>query len=151
MIVRGLAGERLPIYGDGLNVRDWLHVEDHAHALALVLERGTPGETYNIGSRSERTNSAVVETICDLLDELSPSRAGPRRGLIEFVTDRPGHDRRYAIDPGKLETQLGWRPRYSFESGLADTVRWYMDNRAWWENILNSGYRAERAGLIKTV
>jgi dTDP-glucose 4,6-dehydratase len=151
MIVRGLAGEGLPVYGDGLNVRDWLHVEDHAHALALVLKRGTPGETYNIGSRSERTNRAVVETICDLLDELSPSRAGPRRGLIEFVTDRPGHDRRYAIDPGKLETQLGWRPRYSFESGLADTVRWYMDNRAWWENILNSGYRAERAGLIKTV
>jgi dTDP-glucose 4,6-dehydratase len=147
IILRALADQSLPVYGDGLNIRDWLFVEDHARALTLVLEQGCPGETYNIGARSERTNRAVVEGICDLLDKLSPSRNGPRRSLIAFVPDRPGHDRRYAIDPSKIENALGWRPRESFESGLARTVQWYLDNRAWWEDILQRGYRTERAGL----
>jgi dTDP-glucose 4,6-dehydratase len=147
MILKALAGEPLPVYGDGMNVRDWLYVEDHARALALVLARGAVGETYNIGSRNERTNRAVVETICDLLDEQSPSKTGARRALMSFVPDRPGHDRRYAIDPSKIEKALGWRPLESFESGLARTVRWYLENRPWWEDILNRGYRTERAGL----
>jgi dTDP-glucose 4,6-dehydratase len=112
-----------------------------------VLACGDVGETYNIGSRNERTNRAVVETICDLLDEQSPSKVGSRRILISFVSDRPGHDRRYAIDPSKIENTLGWRPRESFESGLARTVRWYLENRSWWEDILQRGYRTERAGL----
>jgi dTDP-glucose 4,6-dehydratase len=147
MILKALADELLPVYGDGMNVRDWLYVEDHARALALVLARGNVSETYNIGSRNERTNRAVVETICDLLDEQSPSKIGSRRSLISFVSDRPGHDRRYAIDPSKIENTLGWRPRESFESGLARTVRWYLENRSWWEDILHRGYRTERAGL----
>jgi dTDP-glucose 4,6-dehydratase len=147
MILKALAGEALPVYGDGMNVRDWLYVEDHARALALVLARGGIGETYNIGSRNERTNRQVVETICDLLDEQSPSQIGSRRALISFVPDRPGHDKRYAIDPSKIENALGWRPRESFESGLARTVRWYLENRSWWEEILHRGYRVERAGL----
>jgi dTDP-glucose 4,6-dehydratase len=147
MILKALAAEALPVYGDGMNVRDWLYVEDHARALALVLARGAIGETYNIGSRNERTNRQVVETICDLLDEQSPSKIGSRRALISFVPDRPGHDRRYAIDPSKIENALGWRPRESFESGLARTVRWYLENRSWWEEILHRGYRVERAGL----
>ena len=147
MILKALAGEPLPIYGDGMNVRDWLYVDDHARALSLVLARGLVGETYNIGSRNERTNRAVVETICDILDERSPARAGSRRNLINFVSDRPGHDRRYAIDPSKIENALGWRSHESFESGLARTVQWYLDNRQWWEDILQRGYRTERAGL----
>lgn len=147
MILKALAGESLPIYGDGMNIRDWLYVEDHARALALVLERGVVGETYNIGARSERTNREVVETICDLLDAQCPSKTGSRRGLIGFVPDRPGHDRRYAIDPSKIENALGWRPRESFSSGMAHTVRWYLENRNWWEDILRLGYRGERAGL----
>jgi dTDP-glucose 4,6-dehydratase len=147
MIVRGLEGRPLPIYGDGKNVRDWLYVEDHARALISVLEQGAVGGTYNIGSRSERTNKDVVELVCDLLDEVSPSGGAPRRALIEFVADRPGHDRRYAIDPTKIERELTWRPRESFESGLASTVRWYLQNRPWWERILQRGYRAERAGV----
>lgn len=149
IILRGLADQSLPIYGDGLNVRDWLYVDDHARALALVLEHGAIGETYNIGARNERTNKAVVETICDLLDDLAPSTSGSRRSLISFVHDRPGHDRRYAIDPTKIETKLGWKPQESFESGLAKTVRWYLENRWWWEDILQRGYRTERAGLSK--
>jgi dTDP-glucose 4,6-dehydratase len=108
MIIKGLAGEKLPVYGDGQNIRDWLYVEDHAKALTLVLERGSVGETYNVGGRNERTNLHVVETICNLLDEMAPSPAGPRRSLISFVVDRPGHDRRYAIDASKLERELGW-------------------------------------------
>lgn len=147
IILRALADQSLPVYGDGMNIRDWLYVEDHARALTLVLEQGGPGETYNIGARSERTNRAVVEAICDLLDELSPSRIGSRRSLIAFVADRPGHDRRYAIDPSKIENALGWHPRESFESGLARTVRWFLENRPWWEDILQRGYRTERAGL----
>jgi dTDP-glucose 4,6-dehydratase len=121
MIIKGLAGEKLPVYGDGQNIRDWLYVEDHAKALTLVLERGSVGETYNVGGRNERTNLHVVETICNLLDEMAPSPAGPRRSLISFVVDRPGHDRRYAIDASKLERELGWNAEENFESGIEKT------------------------------
>lgn len=147
MIIRGLANEPLPVYSDGSNVRDWLYVADHAEALTLVLERGTIGETYNIGARCERTNLDVVKRICDLLDEFAPGAAASRRDLIRFVTDRPGHDFRYAMDPGKIERELGWRPRENFESGLAKTVRWFCDNRTWWQNIFDRGYQHTRIGL----
>ncbi|GLK68413.1 dTDP-glucose 4,6-dehydratase [Hansschlegelia plantiphila] len=136
MILRGLRGEALPVYGAGDQVRDWLHVEDHARALGLVLERGAPGETYAIGARSERANLAVVEAVCDLLDAHAPPLAGGRRRLIRFVEDRPGHDARYAIDPSKIERELGWRPQESFATGLENTVRWYLENRGWWEPLL---------------
>ncbi len=147
MILRGLSDQPMPVYGDGLNVRDWLYVEDHARALALVLGKGVVGETYNIGARNGRTNKEVVETICDLLDGLRPSKRGSHRSLIEFVADRPGHDRRYAIDPTKVEQELGWRPAETFETGLAKTVQWYLDNQSWWETILQRGYAPERIGL----
>ncbi|WLA80188.1 dTDP-glucose 4,6-dehydratase [Bradyrhizobium elkanii] len=147
MIIKGLAGEPLPVYGDGKNIRDWLFVEDHAKALTLVLERGEVGETYNVGGRNERTNLHVVESICDLLDEVVPAAAGPRRQLINFVADRPGHDRRYAIDATKLETELGWRAEENFETGIAKTVRWYVDEQPWWRSILEGGYKVERVGL----
>jgi dTDP-glucose 4,6-dehydratase len=149
MIIRGLAGESLPVYGNGENVRDWLYVEDHARALALVVERGTPGEAYNIGGRQERRNIDVVREICRLLDHHAPSCDGARKRLIAFVADRPGHDRRYAIDPSKIERELGWRATESFEAGLAKTVRWYLDSRAWWQPILDGGYRTERVGLAR--
>lgn len=147
IIIKGLAGEPLPVYGDGQNIRDWLYVEDHAKALTLVLERGAVGETYNVGGRNERTNLHVVESICDLLDEMSPRTASSRRGLISFVADRPGHDRRYAIDASKLERELGWRADENFESGLTKTVRWFFDNRNWWQTILDRGYQQKRIGL----
>jgi dTDP-glucose 4,6-dehydratase len=148
MILKGLAGEALPVYGDGSNVRDWLHVEDHARALALVVERGVPGETYLIGGDAEKTNLSVVETICDLLDAQAPREDGRRRHeQISFVADRPGHDFRYAIDASKIERELGWRPRESFASGMAATVRWYLDNRDWWQAIQSGAYRGERLGL----
>jgi len=150
MIIKGLAGEPLPVYGDGKNVRDWLYVEDHAKALTLVLERGVPGETYNVGGGNERTNLHVVETICDLLDELSPSATGARRRLITFVADRPGHDKRYAIDASKVERELGWRPEENFEKGLAKTAQWYLDHEAWWRSILERGYTASRLGLSRS-
>ena len=144
MIIKGLAGEKLPVYGDGQNIRDWLYVEDHARALALVLERGRIGETYNVGGRNERTNLHVVETICDLLDEIAPGKDGPHRRLISFVTDRPGHDRRYAIDASKLETELGWRAQENFESGIGKTVRWYVEQQPWWRAILERDIRQRR-------
>jgi dTDP-glucose 4,6-dehydratase len=147
MIIKGLAGEPLPVYGDGQNVRDWLYVEDHAKALTLVLERGRVGATYNIGGHNERANLVVVQLICGLLDRLEPSIHGSRRRLISFVADRPGHDRRYAIDASKLEDELGWRATETFETGLAKTVEWYLGNRSWWQAILNRGYKAERIGL----
>jgi dTDP-glucose 4,6-dehydratase len=146
MIIRGLANEPLPVYGDGRNVRDWLYVTDHAQALTMVLERGEVGQTYNIGARCEQTNLHVVEQVCDLLDEISPGTT-KRRDLISFVADRPGHDLRYAMDPGKIERELGWRPREDFASGLAKTVRWFCDNRVWWQNILDRGYQNTRIGL----
>jgi len=131
MIASALAGKPLPVYGDGKNVRDWLFVEDHCAAVRLVLERGRIGETYNIGGNCERANIDVVKTICALLDEMRPRKGGRYAELISFVTDRPGHDRRYAIDASKIARELGWRPRESFESGLRKTVRWYLDNAAW--------------------
>ncbi len=141
-ITHALAGKPLPIYGDGLNVRDWLYVGDHCAALRLVLERGRPGETYNIGGRNERSNAQVVETICDILDELQPeSKHRPHRQLIRYVKDRPGHDRRYAIDATKLERELGWRPAETFSTGLRKTVQWYIDNPAWTENVLSGAYQ----------
>jgi dTDP-glucose 4,6-dehydratase len=147
MIIKGLAEEPLPVYGDGQNVRDWLYVEDHARALALVLEHGRVGETYNIGDRNERANLEVVQSICDLLDRLEPSAHGTRRRLISFVADRPGHDRRYGIDASKLENELGWQAAETFETGLAKTVQWYLENRSWWQAILDRGYKTERLGL----
>ncbi len=148
VIIRALRGEKLPVYGKGENVRDWLHVEDHAEALVLVLQKGRPGETYNVGGDSERTNIDVVRAICRLLDEMLPTSVSrPHEKLIEFVTDRPGHDARYAIDAGKIRTELGWRPRHGFDEGLRQTVRWFLDNRGWWERVMSGAYRGERLGL----
>jgi dTDP-glucose 4,6-dehydratase len=146
MIIKGIAQEPLPIYGDGMNVRDWLYVEDHAQALVSVLVHGVIGETYNIGGRNQKTNCEVVAEICDFLDQLLPSKCGPRRRLINFVVDRPGHDRRYAIDPSKIEAQIGWSPTETFTSGLEKTVRWYANNSWWWNAILERGYSAQRLG-----
>ena len=147
VILNALEAKTLPVYGDGANVRDWLYVEDHARALALIVAEGRPGETYNVGGRNERTNLQVVQGVCDLVDELAgPLPSGPRRGLIAFVPDRPGHDRRYAIDASKLEGELGWRARESFDTGLRRTVRWYLDRRDWWEP-LRARYSGERLGL----
>ncbi|WP_348770298.1 dTDP-glucose 4,6-dehydratase [Azospirillum sp. TSO22-1] len=146
MILNGLEGKPLPVYGSGSNVRDWLYVEDHARALWTVATRGRLGETYNIGGNSERRNLDVVETICDTLDELVPA-AAPRRSLIRFVADRPGHDLRYAIDASKLAAELGWTPRETFESGLRRTVAWYLDRSDWWQGIRERVYDGNRLGL----
>ena len=147
-IIRALRGEKLPVYGRGENVRDWLHVEDHAEALALVLQKGRPGETYNVGGEAERRNIDVVRAICVLLDEMLPASPNrPHDRLIEFVTDRPGHDARYAIDAAKIRDELGWRPRHGFDDGLRATVRWFLDNGAWWERVMSGAYRGERLGL----
>jgi dTDP-glucose 4,6-dehydratase len=148
MIIKGLAGEPLPVYGDGQNIRDWLYVDDHARALASVFERGEPGETYVVGGRCERSNIEVVERICDCLDRLRPRRGGGSyRDQIAFVADRPGHDHRYAIDPSKLERTLGWTPRETFETGIEKTVQWYLDNEWWWRPIAAGAYAGERLGL----
>jgi dTDP-glucose 4,6-dehydratase len=147
IIIKALRGEPLPVYGDGQNVRDWLYVEDHARALALVVERGRIGNTYNVGGGNELTNLNVVEQICDLLDGIAPAPAGSRRQLISFVKDRPGHDKRYAIDASKLERELGWHPEETFKSGLEKTVQWYIDHQPWWRSILDRGYVAKRVGL----
>lgn len=141
MILNALEGKALPVYGDGLNVRDWLFVDDHCSAIRTVLERGTPGETYNVGGNSERNNLHVVNTICDLVDEMRPdSTIGPRRNLIKFVPDRPGHDRRYAIDARKIASELGWQPSVDFELGLRNTVAWYLNHAAWVENVRSGAY-----------
>ena len=147
VIIQGLVEKEIPVYGDGLNIRDWLHVEDHARALSLALERGIVGETYNIGARSERTNIDVVRTICNVLDHLEPSSNGSRERLISSVSDRPGHDRRYAIDPSKIERELGWRAAEAFETGIEKTVEWYRTHPEWWRSILDRGYEAKRIGL----
>ena len=147
VILNALEGRPLPVYGRGENVRDWLYVDDHAAALEAVLTRGRVGESYNVGGRAERTNLQVVEAICDALDGERPRPGGgSRRDLITFVTDRPGHDRRYAIDPSKIERELGWRANETFESGLARTVRWYLDNDWWWRPIREGRYAGERLG-----
>jgi dTDP-glucose 4,6-dehydratase len=136
------------VYGTGANVRDWLYVGDHARALLTVVERGRLGATYCIGGRSERTNLEVVKAICDLLDELSPSKTiGSREALITFVADRPGHDLRYAIDPSCICDELGWQPHETFDSGLRKTVQWYLANRAWWQRIRENVYGGERLGV----
>ena len=148
-ILNALEGKPLPVYGDGSNVRDWLYVEDHARALTLIAERGEPGRTYNVGGRNERSNLVVVETVCDLVDELAgPMGSGSRRELITFVSDRPGHDQRYAIDATRLETELGWRAQETFETGLRRTVQWYLDHPDWWRPIREGRYAGERLGLV---
>jgi dTDP-glucose 4,6-dehydratase len=142
MILNALERKPLPVYGDGANVRDWLFVEDHCAAIRTVLDRGRPGETYNIGGNSELKNLDVVTAICDLVDEMVPDgAAGPRRNLITFVKDRPGHDRRYAIDAAKIARELGWQPTVTFEEGLRRTVQWYLDNTGWVENVRTGAYR----------
>lgn len=142
MITHALVGKPLPIYGDGLNVRDWLYVGDHCAALRLVLERGVPGETYNVGGRNERGNLHVVQTICSLLDELRPdSPHRPHAKLISYVKDRPGHDRRYAIDASKLERELGWRAQENFDTGLRKTIQWYLDNLDWVADVTSGAYQ----------
>lgn len=141
MILNARDGKPLPVYGDGKNVRDWLYVEDHCHAIALVLQRGRPGETYNIGGWNEKPNIEIVQMVCDLVDEMAPRASRARRELITFVKDRPGHDRRYAIDASKIERELGWKPKETFESGLRKTVRWYLENEAWVEGVTSGSYR----------
>ncbi len=147
IIQKALAGEPLPIYGDGRNIRDWLYVEDHCTAIQRTLEAGRPGETYNIGGNAEHENINVVKTICALLDERRPAENGkPRKSLITFVKDRPGHDRRYAIDASKIEKELGWTPAENFTTGIARTVDWYLDNQSWVERVLDGSYRMQRLG-----
>jgi dTDP-glucose 4,6-dehydratase len=147
VILNALEERRLPVYGSGANVRDWLYVEDHARALELVVTKGRVGESYNIGGRAERSNLSVVESICDILDAKRPRPNGrSRRDLIAFVDDRPGHDRRYSIDPAKIERELGWRAAESFESGLARTIDWYLENEWWWRPIRDERYGGERLG-----
>jgi dTDP-glucose 4,6-dehydratase len=151
VILNALEGKPLPVYGDGLNVRDWLFVEDHVRAIRRVLEVGRPGEVYNIGGRSERTNLDVVRGICREVDRLRPGlKHAPCESLIKFVADRPGHDRRYAMDPSKVENELGWRARESFESGLAKTVAWYLSASKWLERVASGSYQRERLGLSRT-
>ncbi|MBZ9566664.1 MULTISPECIES: dTDP-glucose 4,6-dehydratase [Modicisalibacter] len=166
MILNALAGKPLPVYGDGGQIRDWLYVEDHARALVQVATRGTIGETYNIGGHNEKTNLEVVEAICEILDELVPaeergvrgeahipsqakrSPLTPHKELITFVTDRPGHDRRYAIDASKIKRELGWHPQETFETGLRKTVAWYLENREWWQRVQDGSYQGERLGVV---
>ena len=149
IILNALEGKPLPVYGKGDNVRDWLYVDDHARALCLVLEQGEIGETYNIGGHNEKTNLEVVETLCSLLDQMLPNSAyKPHYDLVDFVTDRPGHDLRYAIDATKIENTLGWKPEETFETGLAKTVQWYLDNRLWWQRVQDGSYRGERLGVL---
>ena len=149
VIAKALAGEALPVYGDGLNVRDWLYVSDHCAAIRRVLEAGAVGEVYNVGGEAERTNIVVVQTICRLLDERRPLPEGVRReSLITYVRDRPGHDRRYAIDASKLHGELGWEPAVTFDEGMARTIDWYLDNAAWVQRVMDGSYRLERIGGV---
>lgn len=141
VILNALNGKPLPVYGDGQNVRDWLYAEDHCEAIATVLKRGQVGQTYNVGGWNEKRNLEIVETICDLVDEMAGSRGSPRRSLITFVKDRPGHDRRYAMDARKIERELGWRPRETFESGIRKTVHWYLENEEWVRGVTTGSYR----------
>ncbi|MET4277730.1 MULTISPECIES: dTDP-glucose 4,6-dehydratase [unclassified Bradyrhizobium] len=147
VILNALDRKSLPVYGDGSNVRDWLFVDDHARALGIILATGRPGETYNIGGRNERTNIEVVRQICSWMDRLRPNDASHHE-LISFVADRPGHDQRYAIDASKLETELGWRARETFETGIEKTVQWYLAREDWWQPLRNKVYGGERLGLV---
>ncbi|GBR05142.1 dTDP-glucose 4,6-dehydratase [Acetobacter oeni] len=149
--INAIEGKELPVYGKGENIRDWLFVEDHAEALVRAVEIGIPGETYAIGARQPRSNLEVVRTICQVLDELSPDPAGPRERLIRFVSDRPGHDFKYEIDPTHAEKSLGWKAKHNFESGIRRTVQWYLDNHSWWQSIRERRYTGERLGqTVKT-
>jgi dTDP-glucose 4,6-dehydratase len=149
-ILNALKGKPLPVYGRGENVRDWLYVDDHAEALLLVAERGTVGESYNIGGHNERTNLEVVRAICELLDAVVPDAAiGARENLITFVPDRPGHDLRYAIEATKIQNELGWKPKETFETGLRKTIAWYLANQPWWEAIRSGAYQGQRLGLAE--
>ncbi|MGE7371182.1 dTDP-glucose 4,6-dehydratase [Neorhizobium sp. NPDC001467] len=148
IILNAMDGKPLPVYGEGVNIRDWLYVEDHARALDLIASRGRVGEKYNVGGRNERRNIDVVKRICELMDELRP-KATPHADLITYVTDRPGHDARYAIDATKLETDLGWKAEENFDSGIERTVRWYLDNEWWWQPLRQSVYSGERLGVLK--
>ena len=148
VILKCLAGNPIPVYGKGDNVRDWLFVQDHVEALCTVFEKGAIGETYTIGGNSERQNIEVVRTICRLMDELRPVDK-PRESLISFVTDRPGHDQRYAIDASRIKRELGWSPQVPFEEGMRRTVQWYLDHEAWWQAILSGDYRLERLGVVQ--
>lgn len=146
MVLNALEGKPLPIYGKGDNVRDWLYVDDHARALCLIMERGRVGETYNVGGNNEKTNLEVVHGICSAMDQIIPRSEGPYKGLITYVSDRPGHDQRYAIDASKIEQELGWSPEETFESGLLKTVKWYLENRDWAERASAGSYGRERLG-----
>ncbi|MDT8438809.1 MAG: dTDP-glucose 4,6-dehydratase [Wenzhouxiangellaceae bacterium] len=146
ILINALEGRELPVYGDGQQRRDWLYVEDHCRAILRVLEAGRPGRTYNVGGNAERPNLEIVETLCDLLDARVPGER-PRRELIRFVTDRPGHDRRYAIDASRIRDELGWAPEMDLAHGLAATVDWYLEQREWWQRIRNGAYRGERLGV----
>ena len=148
VILNALAGKPLPIYGDGSQIRDWLYVEDHAEALLLALQKGAVGRSYNIGGENERTNLALVQTICAILDRLQPRDTGPYSDLITFVADRPGHDARYAIDPKRIRDELGWRPSVTVEEGLERTVRWYLANPSWWEPLLDRDGVGARLGKV---
>ncbi len=148
VILNALHTEPLPVYGAGTNVRDWLYVDDHARALNLILRRGRVGETYNVGGQNERQNIEIVQSICDLLDGLLPATK-PHANLIRHVVDRPGHDYRYAIDASKLESELGWRAEETFDSGIAKTVNWYLENAWWWRPLREKIYSGERLGLMK--
>jgi len=148
MILNAVEGKPLPVYGDGQQIREWLHVEDHCRAIRTVLERGTPGQKYNIGAAGDRANLDVVKALCAIIDRLKPGLAhGPAAGLITFVKDRPGHDRRYALDTSKIERDLGWRATVPFESGLEQTVCWYLENRVWIDRVTSGAYQRERLGL----
>ena len=148
VILNALAGKPLPIYGDGSNIRDWLYVEDHADALLTVIEKGETGRSYNIGGENERTNLELVKTLCAILDETRPKESGSYADQITFVTDRPGHDARYAIDPSRIREELGWRPSVTVEEGLARTVQWYLDNEAWWRPLQDRAGVGQRLGTI---
>ena len=147
IIENALSGRPLPIYGTGENIRDWLFVDDHARAIGVVLQKGIPGETYNIGGNAEHSNITLVQSICRVMDEMHPSAQGLYENLIEFVKDRPGHDFRYAIDASKIKRDLGWEPEEKLESGLRKTVEWYLNNRTWCERVKSGAYAAERRGL----
>ena len=152
IILNALQGKPLPVYGDGLQIRDWLYVEDHARALVKVVREGNVGETYNIGGHNEKKNIQVVEVICELLEELAPQKPSGvslYSDLIDFVSDRPGHDTRYAIDASKMQSELGWTPEESFETGIRKTVEWYLNNESWWRRVLDGSYQGERLGLTK--
>jgi dTDP-glucose 4,6-dehydratase len=147
VILNALEGRPLPVYGKGENIRDWLYVDDHARALEMIMMKGKVGESYNVGGRAERTNLSVVETICDVLDRKRPLADGrSRRDLITFVTDRPGHDRRYAIDPSKIERELGWHSEETFVTGIEKTINWYLANEWWWQPIREQKYAGYRLG-----